>query len=79
MVGSDHAAFVLIGGTEMRQITESESTPKADGFYMPAEFAPQDRVFMGWPNRPDTFAFGAVPAQRTYAALRMPFPSSLPL
>lgn len=53
----------------MRQITESESTPKADGFYMPAEFAPQDRVFMGWPNRPDTFAFGAVPAQRTYAGI----------
>ena len=53
----------------MRAITESESTPKADGFYMPAEFAPQDRVFMGWPNRPDTFAFGAVPAQRTYAGI----------
>ena len=48
----------------MRQITESESTPQADGFYMPAEFAPQERVWMGWPNRPDTFAFGAVPAQR---------------
>ena len=53
----------------MRAITESESTPKADGFYMPAEYAPQDRVFMGWPNRPDTFAFGAVPAQRTYAGI----------
>ena len=24
---------------------------------------------MGWPNRPDTFAFGAVPAQRTYAGI----------
>ena len=53
----------------MRQITESESNPKADGFYMPAEYAPQDRVYMGWPNRPDTFAFGAVPAQRTYAGI----------
>ena len=53
----------------MRQITESESTPQADGFYMPAEFAPQERVWMGWPNRPDTFAFGAVPAQRTYAGI----------
>ena len=31
----------------MRTITESESTPRADGFFMPAEFAPQDRVWMG--------------------------------
>lgn len=53
----------------MHAYTESESTPKADGFYMPAEFAPQTRVWMGWPNRPDTFAFGAVPAQRTYAGI----------
>ena len=26
----------------MRTIYESDSTPKADGFFMPAEFAPQD-------------------------------------
>ena len=38
----------------MRTITESESTPKADGFFMPAEFAPQDRVWMGWPHCTDT-------------------------
>ena len=47
----------------MRTITESESTPKADGFFMPAEFAPQDRVWMGWPHRTDTWAHGAKPAQ----------------
>ncbi len=51
----------------MRTITESESTPKADGFYMPAEFAPQKRVWMGWPHRTDTWAHGAKPAQRQYA------------
>ena len=45
----------------MRTITESESTPKADGFFMPAEFAPQDRVWMGWPHRTDTWAHGAKP------------------
>ena len=49
----------------MYAIPESDSTPKADGFYMPAEFAPQDRVWMGWPNRPDTFAFGAVPDRKS--------------
>ena len=53
----------------MRTITESESTPKADGFFMPAEFAPQDRVWMGWPHRTDTWAHGAKPAQKQYAAV----------
>ncbi len=51
----------------MRTITESESTPREDGFYMPAEFAPQDRVWMGWPHRTDTWAHGAKPAQSQYA------------
>lgn len=51
----------------MRTITESESTPAADGFHMPAEFAPQERVWMGWPHRTDTWAFGAKPAQAQYA------------
>ena len=51
----------------MRTITESESTPRADGFRMPAEFEPQDRVWMGWPHRTDTWAHGAKPAQSQYA------------
>ena len=53
----------------MKTITESESTPKADGFYMPAEFAPQKRVWMGWPHRTDTWAHGAKPAQQQYAGI----------
>ena len=53
----------------MRTITESESTPRADGFFMPAEFAPQDRVWIGWPHRTDTWAHGAKPAQKQYAAI----------
>ena len=51
----------------MRTIFESDSTPKADGFRMPAEFDPQDRVWMGWPTRTDTWSFGAKPAQEQYA------------
>ena len=43
------------------------TTPSQDGFYMPAEFAPQDGVFMIWPERPDNWRDGAKPAQ---AALR---------
>ncbi len=50
----------------MRTITESESTPLADGFYMPAEWAKQKRVWMGWPHRTDTWAHGAKPAQKQY-------------
>ena len=50
----------------MRTIYESESTPKADGFYMPAEWAEQKRVWMGWPHRTDTWAHGAKPAQKQY-------------
>lgn len=51
----------------MKVITESESTPRADGFHMPAEFDEQRRVWMGWPHRTDTWAFGAKPAQKQYA------------
>ena len=53
----------------MKTIYESESTPAADGFSMPAEFAPQERVWMGWPHRTDTWAHGAKPAQKQYAAI----------
>ena len=44
-----------------------DSTPVRDGYFMPAEFAPQDGVFMIWPERPDNWRDGAKPAQ---AALR---------
>ena len=53
----------------MKTIYESDSTPAADGFFMPAEFAPQDRVWIGWPHRTDTWAHGAKPAQKQYAAI----------
>lgn len=43
------------------------STPKADGFYMPAEFAPQEEVFMVWPGRTDNWRDGAKPVQEQFA------------
>lgn len=46
-----------------------EATPREDGFYMPAEHEPQDRVWMAWPERPDSFRWGAKPAQKAYAAV----------
>ena len=53
----------------MKTIYESDSTPAADGFFMPAELAPPDRVWIGWPHRTDTWAHGAKPAQKQYAAI----------
>ncbi|PYE39747.1 agmatine deiminase [Psychrobacter fozii] len=45
------------------------STPKQDGFYMPAEFAPLQKVWMIWPYRPDNWRQQAVPAKAAYAAV----------
>ena len=45
------------------------STPRADGFSMPAEFAPHSRTWMLWPQRPDNWRLGGKPAQRAFAAV----------
>ncbi|MEO8018457.1 MAG: agmatine deiminase [Pseudomonadota bacterium] len=44
-----------------------ESTPLADGFSMPAEYAPHAGCWMLWPERPDNWRAGAQPAQRAFA------------
>jgi agmatine deiminase len=43
-----------------------ESTPAADGFAMPAEFAPHAGCWMLWPERPDNWRDGAQPAQQAF-------------
>jgi agmatine deiminase len=45
------------------------STPRADGFAMPAEWARQARCWMMWPTRADTWRAGAAPAQAAFAAV----------
>ena len=42
------------------------STPKQDGFRMPAEFEEQEQIWMLWPERPDNWRNGAKPAQETF-------------
>ena len=37
--------------------------PKADGFFMPAEFAPHDGCIMIWPERSDSWRNGAYAAR----------------
>jgi agmatine deiminase len=45
------------------------STPAADGFRMPAEWEPHSGCWMLWPERPDTWRWGAKPAQQAFAAV----------
>ena len=42
-------------------------TPSADRFWMPAEFEPHAGCWMLWPERPDNWRDGALPAQRVMA------------
>lgn len=43
-----------------------DSTPRADGFRMPAEWEPHAGTWMLWPQRPDNWRNGAKPAQRIW-------------
>ena len=45
------------------------STPKQDGYRMPAEFEPQSRIWMIWPKRPDNWRSDALYAKQAYAAV----------
>jgi agmatine deiminase len=48
-------------------ITTLSTTPAADGFAMPAEWAPQQAVWMMWPFRPDNWRDAGRCAQQTFA------------
>ena len=43
------------------------TTPKQDGYRMPAEFEKQSGVWMLWPERNDNWRMGAKPAQEAFA------------
>ena len=45
------------------------TTPAADGFRMPAEFAPHAGCWMLWPERPDNWRDDARPAQEAFTAV----------
>jgi len=47
-------------------MTTIDSTPRADGFRMPAEWEPHSRTWMLWPQRTDNWRDGAKPAQRAW-------------
>ncbi len=45
------------------------TTPREDGFWMPAEWAPHIGCWMLWPERSDNWRNGAKPAQHAFAAV----------
>ncbi len=45
------------------------TTPRQDGFWMPAEWEPHVGCWMLWPERSDNWRSGAKPAQRAFAAV----------
>lgn len=42
------------------------STPKQDGYRMPGEYEPQEKVWMTWPERPDNWRDGGKPVQEAF-------------
>ncbi len=53
----------------LNTVTTLNSTPRADGFYMPAEWAPQTQIWMIWPERPDNWRLGGKPVQNDHVAV----------
>ncbi|MBU1330177.1 MAG: agmatine deiminase [Gammaproteobacteria bacterium] len=50
-------------------MTTLSTTPRADGFHMPAEWAPHSQTWMVWPERPDNWRLGGKPAQTAFTAV----------
>jgi agmatine deiminase len=55
------------------------STPAADGYRMPGEFAAHAGCWMAWPERPDNWRLGAEPAQEAFAAVAQAIAASEPV
>ena len=50
-------------------MTTLTSTPRADGFRMPAEWEQHQQTWMVWPQRPDNWRLGGKPAQAAFTAV----------
>ena len=50
-------------------MTALNSTPRADGFRMPAEWESHSQTWMVWPERPDNWRLGGKPAQAAFTAV----------
>ena len=52
------------------------TTPKQDGYRMPAEFEPQQGVWMLWPERNDNWRDGGKPAHQRHSHRQHPLLSA---
>lgn len=50
-------------------MTALNTTPRADGFRMPAEWEAHSQTWMVWPERPDNWRLGGKPAQAAFSAV----------
>jgi len=50
-------------------MTTLTSTPRADDYHMPAEWAPHSQTWMVWPQRPDNWRDQGTPAQAAFTAV----------
>lgn len=50
-------------------MTTLTTTPRADDFHMPAEWAPHSQTWMVWPQRPDNWRNQGTPAQAAFTAV----------
>ncbi|ASA57834.1 agmatine deiminase [Vibrio gazogenes] len=55
------------------------TTPKQDGFRMPAEHEPHSEVWMAWPERTDNWRDGAKPAQRAFVEVATQIRATTPV
>lgn len=53
----------------MEKFKSADSTPLADGFFMPAEFSLHRGCIMIWPERPGSWPYGAEPARKAFASV----------
>jgi agmatine deiminase len=58
---------ILCGGGSMAETLTT--TPRDDGFRMPAEWEAHQGCWLLWPERPDNWRLGAKPAQAAFAAV----------
>lgn len=55
------------------------STPRADGYRMPAEWEHHAGVWLAWPERPDNWRYGAKPAQAAFTEVIQALATSEPV
>src|SRR5262249_24737172 len=51
------------------EVRNKPTTPKTPGYRMPAEWAPQEAIWLSWPHDPESFGKGLPKVEQAYATL----------